>query len=68
MLIHMEVLSDLVVAQPVIISSSLPEMLEAYVHLLQSSLLQGATLTAALNFILAVVQAEIPQKPSFEVL
>lgn len=61
------IFSDVVIAQPVIISSSLPEILVAYVNLLQSSLLQGATLTAALNFIQAVVQAEIPQKPSFEV-
>ncbi|VDO37466.1 unnamed protein product [Onchocerca flexuosa] len=61
-------LSHLVVAQPLIISSSLSEILAAYVNLLQSSLLQGATLTASLNFVLAVVQAEIPQKPSFEEL
>ncbi|MCP9262800.1 Cullin-associated NEDD8-dissociated protein 1 [Dirofilaria immitis] len=61
-------LSHLVVAQPLIISSSLPEILAAYVNLLQSSLLQGATLTASLNFILAIVQAEIPGKPSFEEL
>ncbi|VDN94136.1 unnamed protein product [Brugia pahangi] len=59
-------LSHLVLAQPLIISCSLPEIFVAYVNLLQSSLLQGATLTASLNFILAVVQAEIPQKPSFE--
>lgn len=67
-LVYQEILSDLVVAQPLIISSSLPEILAAYVNLLQSSLLQGATLTASLNFVLAIVQAEIPQKPSFEVL
>uniref|UniRef100_A0A8R1TWV1 TIP120 domain-containing protein n=1 Tax=Onchocerca volvulus TaxID=6282 RepID=A0A8R1TWV1_ONCVO len=61
-------LSHLVVVQPLIISSSLSEILAAYVNLVQSSLLQGATLTASLNFVLAVVQAEIPQKPSFEEL
>uniref|UniRef100_A0A1I8EVT8 TATA-binding protein interacting (TIP20) domain-containing protein n=1 Tax=Wuchereria bancrofti TaxID=6293 RepID=A0A1I8EVT8_WUCBA len=61
-------LSHIVVAQPLIISCSLPEIFVAYVNLLQSSLLQGATLTASLNFVLAVVQAEIPQKPSFEEL
>uniref|UniRef100_A0A0R3RXJ3 TIP120 domain-containing protein n=1 Tax=Elaeophora elaphi TaxID=1147741 RepID=A0A0R3RXJ3_9BILA len=61
-------LSHLVVAEPAIISSSLSEILAAYVNLLQSSLLQGATLTASLNFVLALVQAEIPLKPSFEEL
>uniref|UniRef100_A0A915PP10 TATA-binding protein interacting (TIP20) domain-containing protein n=1 Tax=Setaria digitata TaxID=48799 RepID=A0A915PP10_9BILA len=61
-------LSHLVAAQPAIISSSLPDILASYVNLLQSSLLQGATLTASLNFVLALVQADVPQKPSFEEL
>ncbi|VDN06172.1 unnamed protein product [Thelazia callipaeda] len=61
-------LSHLMTIEPTIVSFSLPQILSAYVDLLQSSLLQGATLTASLNFISVLVQTEVPQKPSFEVL
>ncbi|VDN21339.1 unnamed protein product [Gongylonema pulchrum] len=60
-------LSQITALHPSLIDKPLPRLLEACVLLLQSSLLQGATLAAALNFIEAIVFANIPRKPSFEV-
>lgn len=59
---------DLMASYAELIPSVWKDLVSSFVLLLQSSLLQGATLNAALNFIKVFVQAPIPEKPDFEVI
>ncbi|GMT08797.1 hypothetical protein PFISCL1PPCAC_94 [Pristionchus fissidentatus] len=53
---------------PARLSSSLPSVVLAITNLCKSSILQGATHTALIDFIATFVRAPIPGKPSFESL
>uniref|UniRef100_A0A0N5AZJ8 TIP120 domain-containing protein n=1 Tax=Syphacia muris TaxID=451379 RepID=A0A0N5AZJ8_9BILA len=53
---------------PKVIGESLSSILNAFVTLTQSSLLQGATLNAALEFLDTLINSSLPDKPSFEKL
>lgn len=61
-------LSHLMYSYADLISAVWNELSAALVTILQSSLLQGATLSAALKFTKAFVRAPIPDKPDFETL
>lgn len=58
---------DVISAYPDQISDSLSDIFLALVNLTQSSLLHGATLSAALNLFIAIVKSPLPNKPTFEV-
>lgn len=62
----MRFVTDVINAYPDQISDSLPALLSALIQLTQSSLLQGATLGAALQLFAAIVKSPLPNKPSFE--
>ncbi|VDK39783.1 unnamed protein product [Anisakis simplex] len=57
----------MICTHPQLIPVCLTELLAAFVLLSQSSLLQGATLTSALNLLEALVKNPVPNKPSLKV-
>ncbi|KAH7701290.1 Cullin-associated NEDD8-dissociated protein 1, partial [Aphelenchoides avenae] len=65
--LSLKFMADLISAYPDQLSDSLQALLTAVVTITQSSLLQGATLQAALSLLTALVKSPLPNKPSFEV-
>ncbi|VDD93477.1 unnamed protein product [Enterobius vermicularis] len=61
-------LKDVIKVFSLTISDSLSSILNAFVALTQSSLLQGSTLNAALQFLDTLVKTPLPDKPDFETL
>ncbi|MFH4982087.1 hypothetical protein AB6A40_008796 [Gnathostoma spinigerum] len=61
-------IANVITFHPSLVTDSLPLILNDFVILSQSSLLQGTTLTAALHFLDALVRNPIPNKPKFEEL
>uniref|UniRef100_A0A914ZPD0 TATA-binding protein interacting (TIP20) domain-containing protein n=8 Tax=Parascaris univalens TaxID=6257 RepID=A0A914ZPD0_PARUN len=60
--------ADMMGTHPKLIPECLSKLLSAFVLLSQSSLLQGATLTSALNLLDALMRNPVPNKPSLEEL
>uniref|UniRef100_A0A9J2Q9E8 TATA-binding protein interacting (TIP20) domain-containing protein n=1 Tax=Ascaris lumbricoides TaxID=6252 RepID=A0A9J2Q9E8_ASCLU len=60
--------ADMMATHPELIPECLSKLLSAFVLLSQSSLLQGATLTSALNLLDALMRNPVPNKPSLEEL
>ncbi|GMS77933.1 hypothetical protein PENTCL1PPCAC_108, partial [Pristionchus entomophagus] len=64
----LRILSISAVSCPARLSLSVPAVIEAITNLCRSSILQGATLTALLEFIATFVRCPVPGKPTFESL
>uniref|UniRef100_A0A915D5U2 Monoacylglycerol lipase ABHD12 n=1 Tax=Ditylenchus dipsaci TaxID=166011 RepID=A0A915D5U2_9BILA len=64
--LSLKFITDVINCYPDQISDCLPSLFSSLITLTQSSLLQGATLNAALNLFTALVKSPLPNKPTFE--